>query len=154
MVALASPIPRAPRSYAPTTQSPPDSCACARTYNLQVEQGATLSTKITLMLNQVPVDLTGAWFQFTAKLDPDDLDSALTTVMVDWQETVTSLQGYTWLVVSADVTGAMQLAGYSYQVRMVSAGGVVTPIVKGVFTIVQPVSSRHNTSGAVVTPFV
>jgi len=147
MVALASPIPRAPAprsAYAPTTQTSPDPCSCARTYNLQVEQGATLSTKITLTLNGLPVDLTGAWFQFTAKLDPNDADDAPTTVMVDWQETATSLQGYTWLVVSADLTGGMQIAGYSYQVRMVSAGGVVTPIVKGVFTIVQPTSARHD----------
>jgi hypothetical protein len=139
---LAKFAPRA--SYAPTTQTPStDPCSCARTYNLQVEQGATLSTKITLTLNGLPVDLTGAWFQFTAKLDPNDADDAPTTVMVDWQETATSLEGYTWLVVSADITGGMQTVGYSHQVRMVSAGGVVTPLVKGVFTIIQPTSARH-----------
>ncbi|MGA7412124.1 MAG: hypothetical protein WBW33_16735 [Bryobacteraceae bacterium] len=111
---------------------------------MQVEQGATLSTKITLTLNQVPVDLTGATFQFTAKLDPNDPDTAPTTVQIDWQETSTPQQGYTWLVVDADTTGSMQLVGYAYQVRMISAGGVVTPIVKGVFTIVQPISARHD----------
>ena len=147
MVALASPIPRAPAplprsAYSPTTQTAPDPCACYKTFNLQVEQGATLSTKITITLNAAPVDITGATFQFTAKLDPNDLDSAPTTVMIDWQETSTSLDGYTWLVVPASVTAGMQLAAYAYQVRMVSAGGVVTPIVKGAFTVVQPVSAR------------
>src|SRR4029077_19697004 len=116
MVALASPRSSA---SAPTTQSSTNPCGCYKTCNLQTEQGATLSTKITLTLNAVPVDITGATFQFTAKINPDDLDTALTTVMVDWQETTTAQQGYTWLVVPADVTGAMQLLAYSYQVRMV-----------------------------------
>ena len=140
------------RSYAPTTQTAPDPCACYKTFNLQVEQGATLSTKITLTLNGVPVDLTGATFQFTAKLDPNDSDSAPTTVKVDWQETSTPTQGYTWLVVPTDVTSTMQLVAYSYQVRMVSAGNVVTPIVHGAFTVIQPVSSRGNMN-PVATPF-
>lgn len=150
MVALASPLPRAPvplprMASAPPTQTAPDPCACYKTYNLQVEQGATSSTKITLTLNKIPVDITGATFQFTAKPDPNDLDTAPSTVKVDWQETATPTQGYTWLVVPADVTFNMQLVAYSYQVRMVSAGGVVTPIVKGAFTVMQPVSARGAT---------
>ena len=145
MVALASPLPRAPLSRsAPTAQSSPDPCACSKTYNLQEEQGATLSTQITLILNQVPVDITGATFQFTAKLNVNDDDNASTTVKVDWQETHTSTQGITWLVVPAATTQTMQLTGYPYQIRMVSSGGVVTPVAKGVFTIVQPVSSRFS----------
>lgn len=157
MVALAPiPIPKASAPIsrssgsAPTTQTTPDPCACYKTFNLQVEQGATLSTKITITLNGAPVDVTGATFQFTAKLDPGDADTAPTTVTVDWQETSTPQQGYTWLVIPASVTVAMQLAAYAYQVRMVSSGGVVTPIVKGSLTIVQPVSSR----GAItINPF-
>ena len=136
MVALAA----SPRSSASAPTTP---CGCYKTFNLQAEQGATLSTKITLTLNAVPVDITGATFQFTAKINPDDLDSAPTTVMVDWQETKTAQQGYTWLVVPADTTASMQLLAYAYQVRMVSAGGVVTPVVKGAFTVTQPVSARH-----------
>lgn len=131
-----------PSSYAPTTQSSPDPCACAKTFNLQCEQGATLSSRILLKLDGQPIDITGATFQFTAKLDPSDADNAPTTVKVDWQEVVTPTQGYTWLVVQAAITLNMQIVAYSYQVRMVSGTGVVTPIVKGAFTIVQPVSSR------------
>lgn len=124
--------------------SPPlDPCACSRTFNLQCEQGATLSSKITLTLDGAPVDVTGGTFQFTAKTDRALADSDPSTVMIDWQETATSTQGVTWLVVPADTTGMMQLIGYSYQVRFVSSGGVVTPLVKGVFTITQPTSARH-----------
>jgi hypothetical protein len=118
------------------------SCECSSLYNLQCEQGATLSSQITLTLNGAPVDLTGSNFQFTAKLNPDDSDTAPTTVKVDWQETVAPATGKTWLVIPAATTQTMQLVGYSYQVRMVSSGGVVTPLFKGVLTIVQPVSNR------------
>jgi hypothetical protein len=123
--------------------TPPETpCDCSSLYNLQCEQGATLSSKITITLNAAPVDVTGAKFQFTAKLDPNDADNAPTTVIVDWQETATPTQGVTWLTVPAATTQTMQLVGYSYQIRMVSSSGVVTPIARGVLTIVQPVSSR------------
>jgi len=131
-------------AYAPQTRTTPDPCKCARTFNLQVEQGATLSSQITLTLDGVPVDVTGAKFQFTAKLDPNDSDSAPTTVKVDWFETTVPTQGITWLVLPAAATLTMQLAAYSYQIRMVSVSGVVTPLVKGTLTIVQPVSSRST----------
>src|SRR4029077_18739256 len=62
--------------------SPPlDPCSCSRTYNLQAEQGATLSTKITLTLDGVAVDVTGGEFQFTAKTDPSLPDSDPSTVI-------------------------------------------------------------------------
>ena len=117
-------------------------CYGNRTFNLQVEQGATLSTQISLTLDGAPVDITGSTFEFTAKLNPDDADDALTTVMVDWQETTTPTGGHTWMVIPAATTADMQLTAYVYQVRMVSSSGIVTPIVKGTFTIVQPVSAR------------
>jgi hypothetical protein len=122
---------------------PPDPCACARTFNLQCEQGATLSSKITLTLDGAPVDVTGGEFQFTAKTDPALPDSDPSTVMINWQETTTPTQGITWLVIPADTTMAMQTLGYSYQVRFVSNSGVVSPLFKGTLTIVQPISPRH-----------
>ena len=124
----------------PATTPPP--CTCATTYNLQCEAGATLSSQITITLNAAPVDVTGSIFQFTCKVDPTYADTDPTTVEVDWQETNTPTLGQTWLVIPAATTQTMQLIGYSYQVRMVSPSGVVTPIVRGILTIVQPVSTR------------
>jgi hypothetical protein len=142
-VAYSAQVP--PRTPARTdTSSPPAPapCECSSLYNLQVEQGATLSSQITITLDGAPVDITGSEFQFTAKLDINDADNAPTTVEVDWQETSTPAQGITSLVIDAATTQTMQLIGYSYQVRMVSSSAVVTPLFKGVLTIVQPVSSR------------
>jgi hypothetical protein len=125
--------------------SPPlDPCVCSRTYNLQCEQGATLSTKITLTLDGAAVDVTGGEFQFTAKTDPSLPDSDPSTVIVDWSETAAPTTCVTWLVIPAVTTASMQLVGYSYQVRFVSSGGVVTPLVKGILTITQPISSRSS----------
>jgi len=117
-------------------------CPCANTFNLQVEQGATLSSKITITLNKLPVDVTGSKFEFAAKTDPSLPDSDPSTVMIDWTETSTPTQGISWLVIPAATTATMQLIGYSYQVRLVSSSGVVTPLFKGVLTIVQPISPR------------
>jgi len=123
-------------------------CVCSTTYNLTVEQGATLSTQIILTTTdkttgvKTPVDITGATFQFTAKLDPDQPDSDPGTIKIDWQETVTPAQGKTYLTIPSATTSAMQLAAYAYQVRMVSFSGMVTPLFRGTLTVTQPVSAR------------
>jgi hypothetical protein len=90
------------------------------------------------------VDVTGAEFQFTAKVDPTLPDTDPSTVMVDWQETNTPTQGITWLQIDASITQTMQPVAYAYQIRMTSASGVVTPLVKGTLTIIVPISSRFS----------
>jgi hypothetical protein len=120
-------------------------CPNLTTFNLQCEQGATLRSQITLTLNGAPVDLTGATFEFTAKLDPNLPDSDPGTIKVDWTETATSTQGITWLTIPAATTFTMVIDDYDYQVRLVSATKIVTPLFHGILTIVQPVSPRGYT---------
>jgi len=132
------------------TTTPPDPCACIKGAALTVQRGATLSTKLTLTVTDKsvtppvvsPVDVTGATFEFTAKVDPTYADDDPTTVIVDWQETNTPTQGITWLVVPAATTQNMQAIAYAMQIRMVSASGVVTPLVQGTLTVTEPVSPR------------
>jgi hypothetical protein len=141
---LLPPVPRTlilPRDA--STPPQPDACACNRVYNLAVQQGVDLNSQITIALNGVPVDVTGAEFQFTAKTDPTIPDDDPSTVKVDWQETNTPTQGITWLKVPAATTQVMQPVGYVYQVRMVASTGVVTALFNGTLTIlVPPASSR------------
>jgi hypothetical protein len=128
----------------------PDPCACVNGAALTVQRGATLSTELTLTVTDKsktppvisPVDVTGNTFQFTAKVDPTYTDSDPTTVKIDWQETNTPTQGITWLVVPAATTQTMQTIAYAMQIRMVSASGVVTPLVQGTLTVTQPISAR------------
>lgn len=127
----------------------PAQTPCQPGTQLLVEQGATLSTQITIQIQDStgvlhPVDVTGYKFQFTAKTDPDLPDSDPSTVMINWQETTTPTQGVTWLVLPASVTQTMQVVVYYYQIRMVSPSQVVTPIANGTLTIVQPISSRYT----------
>ena len=129
------------------SSAPPPYCCAKPSYNLAVEQGATLSTKITITITPSggtpqPVDVTGYTFQFTAKTDPTLPDTDPTVVTVDWQETNTPTQGVTWLILPASVTATMQLVAYYYQIRMISPSGIVTPLVNGTLTICQPISSR------------
>jgi hypothetical protein len=136
----------------------PDPCACVKGAALTVQRGATLSTQLTLTVTDnsqtppvtSPVDVTGNTFQFTAKVDPSYSDSDPTTVTVDWQETSTPTQGITWLVVPAATTQAMQTIAYVMQIWMVSASGVVTPLVQGTLTVTESISARA--AGPVVNP--
>lgn len=130
---------------------PAETCTCTRTAALTVERGATLSTKISLTVTDQsvsppvtsPVDVTGAEFQFTAKTSADVADSDPTTVMVDWHETATPTQGVTWLKVPATTTQNMLDVSYVIQIRMVSASGVVTPLVGGSLTVTEPPASAR-----------
>jgi hypothetical protein len=130
-----------------TPTTPPTQTCAPSSFNLAVEQGATLSSQITIQLQDAngvlqPVNITGYNFQFTAKIDPNLPDSDPSTVMINWQETNTPTQGVTWLVIPAATTQAMQAAVYYYQIRMKSPSAVVTPVANGTLTIVQPISSR------------
>jgi hypothetical protein len=89
-----------------------------------------------------PVDVTGCTFQFTAKVDPTYDDNDPTTVKVDWSETLTPTEGITYLQVPAATTQTMQPIVYPMQVRMVSSSGVVTALLKGTLTIIEPLSAR------------
>jgi len=123
-------------------------CACTKTVALTVEQGATRSTQLTLTVTDPttgitsPVDVTGSEFQFTAKTDPTIPDDDPSTIKIDWYETTTPTTGQTWLIVPAATTQTMQAVAYVFQVRMVSSGGIVTPLVSGTLTVTVPISSR------------
>jgi hypothetical protein len=136
---------------AATPPPPPSPCACTQGAALTVQEGATLSTKLTLTVTDKsvtppvtsPVDVTGNTFQFTAKVDSTYTDTDPSTVIVDWQETTTPTQGITWLVVPAATTQTMQTIAYVMQIRMVSASGVVTPLVAGTLTVTEPPASAR-----------
>lgn len=121
--------------------------------NLVIQQGATLSVGIELVVNDVnnvqqPVDITGNQFLFTAKTNINLPDTDPSVIEVNWQETSTPKQGTTSLVVPENLTETMQLVAYSYQVWMVSSvtspSPVVTPLFSGTLTVVQPVSTRSQ----------
>ena len=140
-------------TLAPFTSStvPASTCTCTKTAALTVQRGATLSTKLTLTITDIsvtppvkaPVDVTGCQFQFTAKPTQDTPDDDPTTVKIDWQETSTSLQGITWLVIPAETTQDMEDVSYVMQIRMVSSSGVVTPLVGGSLTVTEPPASAR-----------
>jgi hypothetical protein len=139
-----------PQQAATPPPPPPSPCACTQGAALTVQEGATLSTKLTLTVTDssktppvtTPVDVTGNTFQFTAKVDPTYLDTDPTTIKIDWTETSTPTQGITWLVVPAATTQNMQTIAYAMQIRMKSSSGVVTPLVQGTLTVTKPVSAR------------
>jgi hypothetical protein len=130
---------------------PAQTCSCAKTVAYSVERGETFASEIKLTVTDSsvtppvtsPVDVTGTTFQFTAKPTPDTPDSDPSTIIVDWQETTTPLQGTTWLKIPAATTHNMQVIAYVIQVRMVSPSGVVTALVAGTLTITEPPASAR-----------
>jgi hypothetical protein len=133
-------------------QSAPSAC-CQPGLNLCVEQGATLSSQIALVVKDAndvtqPVNITGFQFQFTAKTSSSVPDTDPSVIEINWTETVTPTQGTTWLIVPSNVTVTMQPIPYFYQVRMVqsptSPSPIVTPLFNGTLIVTQPVSTRYT----------
>jgi hypothetical protein len=130
---------------------PAQTCSCAKTVAYSCERGETFASEIKLSITDSsvtppvtsPVDLTGTTFQFTGKPTPDTPDDDPSTIIVDWQETTTPLQGMTWLKIPAATTHDMQTIAYVIQVRMVSPSGVVTALVAGTLTITEPPASAR-----------
>lgn len=92
----------------------------------------------------IPVDLTNAWLRATAKTNINLPDTDPTVVKVDWQETTTPTYGKTWFTIPATQTVPMVVGPYNFEIRLIGAAllPAVTPIVTGVITVLQPVSSR------------
>jgi hypothetical protein len=151
--ATLSPWPMArPKATQQNAPVPAQTCTCEKTVMYSCERGETFSSEIKLSITdssvtppvKSPVDLTGSTFQFTGKPTPDTPDDDPSTIIIDWQETTTPLQGSTWLKIPADTTYGMQTVAYVIQVRMISPSGVVTPLVAGTITITEPVSARYQ----------
>src|SRR5258705_11713814 len=79
---LPYPVPYQQWQTQQATTTPPDPCTCIKGAALTVQRGATLSTKLTLSVTDKsvtppivsPIDVTGATFEFTAKVDPTYAD--------------------------------------------------------------------------------
>jgi len=145
---------QAAQTAATATTQQAATCSCGKVFNLTCERGATLTSKITLTITdkttgvKSPVDVTGNMFQFTAKphqTDGSELpDSDPSVIKIDWPETATPIQGITWLTIPATTTRDMLSTPYDQQVRMVSPGGVVTPLFRGALQVTEPVSARFS----------
>jgi hypothetical protein len=150
---LAPPVPwtTRPRATQQTSTVPAQTCSCATSVAYSCELGATFSSEIKLSITdssvtppvKSPVDLTGSTFEFTGKPTQDTPDSDPSTIIIDWKETNTPLQGTTWLTIPAATTQNMQTIAYAIQVRMKSPSGVVTPLVGGTLTITKPPASAR-----------
>lgn len=102
---------------------------------------------------QVPVNLTGITFLFTAKTSKTLADTDPTTIKFNWTETSTPLLGQTFLQLSDTQTAGMSISGpqpqggtnpaYFYQVWMYQAPSL-TPVLEGVITVTQSVSTRFS----------
>lgn len=107
-------------------------------YNIFVEQGATFTRTLTWKINKNVVNLTG----YTARLKvrTNSRNTVPTKILIS---SLTSSSGITLggtagtiqLTISATQTAALAPGKYSYDLELESAGGEVTRLVKGKFTV-------------------
>lgn len=108
----------------------------AGVYDIVADQGSTFSRRITWKNSAgTPIDLTG----YTAKMQVrETVDSA--TVLLELSTTnsritLGGVAGTIDLTASATVMAALAWGQYVYDLELTSAGGVVTRVVMGSFTV-------------------
>ena len=100
------------------------------TYDFEAGQGETFDRTVTWKIADVPVNLTG----YTARMQVRKTIRSTATVV-----SLTSSSGLTLggsagtiqIVISATATAALTAGKYVYDLELVSAGGVVTRVLKG-----------------------
>lgn len=107
--------------------------------NLTADQGATFTQRLTWKIDGNPVNLTG----YTARMKVKNIVRNFEVISITSSSGITlggSAGTIDMLVSAADMTRIV--AGkYSYDLELVSPGGVVTRLVKGTFTVTPEVTT-------------
>lgn len=110
--------------------------------NLTVEQGTTFSQRLTWKINSNAVDLTGYTARMKVRVpNRRDKEPLLSfTTSTGGGITLGGSAGTIDISISAATTAALVPAKYTYDLELVSSGGVVTRLVKGTFIVVAEVT--------------
>ncbi len=110
------------------------SCSIAGTYDMVVDQGATLSRVITWKdSSRTPYNITG----YTARMQVRETTAAAGVVLelttANGRIALGGVAGTVTLTVSATTTAAVAAGRYVYDLELVSSAGVVTRLIEGNF---------------------
>lgn len=108
----------------------------AGVYNIELEQGTTFDPVFRwLTASKQPVDLTG----YYAEMHVRTKASAQTTVVelssAQGSIVLVPLEGRIQLLLSASETAAIAAGRYTYDLELVSPGGIVKKLLKGDFIV-------------------
>ncbi len=106
--------------------------------NLVADQGATFSQRLTWKIDGNPVNLTG----YTARMKVKHVTRNFEVISITSSSGITlgGSAGTIDLLVSAATMTTVVPGKYSYDLELVSPGGVVTRLVKGTFTVTPEVT--------------
>jgi len=110
---------------------------------LVVEQGATFRKSMVWKINGNPVNLTGytARLQVRANRSFDPMLSL--TSGTGGGITLTAADGRVTISISAAATSGLHVGKHKYDLELVSAGGEVTRLVKGMFTVSEGITENE-----------
>lgn len=114
-------------------------------YDFEIRQGGTFTRTITWTDNStpgVPIDITGYTIRSQIRQTLTDTSFLLEmSTGVDARIAITdAVNGVFTITVSATDTAALDFGTAIYDLEMVSPGGVVTPLLEGVVTLVREVT--------------
>jgi len=108
----------------------------AGTYDMVVDQGATLSRTVTWKdSTKTPIDLTGYSARMQARASATSATTVIELTTVNGRIALGGAAGTVTLTVSATDTAALPAGRYVYDLELVSAAGVVNRLIMGNFVV-------------------
>ena len=110
---------------------------------LVVEQGATFRKSMVWKINGNPVNLTGYTARLQARANRSFDPMLSLTSGTGGGITLAAADGRVTIVISADTTAGLHAGKHKYDLELESAGGEVTRLVKGMFTVSEGITENE-----------
>ena len=109
-------------------------------YDILAPQGATFSETFTYKVGGTPVDLTSYTARMQVRKTPASETKVLDLTSTGGDIVLGGALGTIAVTVSATAMAAVAANKYRYDLEVVSAGGVVTRLIEGVFLVTAEVT--------------
>lgn len=110
---------------------------------LSVEQGATFRKSMVWKINGNPVNLTGYTARLQARANRSFDPMLSLTSDAGGGITLVEAEGRITITISADTTSGLHVGKHKYDLELESAGGEVTRLVKGMFTVSEGITENE-----------
>jgi hypothetical protein len=110
---------------------------------LTVEQGATFRKSMVWKINGSPVNLTGYTARLQARANQSYDPMLSLTSSAGGGITLSAVDGRITIMISADLTSGLHAGKHKYDLELVSAGGDVTRLVKGMFIVSEGITENE-----------
>jgi hypothetical protein len=110
------------------------------TYNFTINQGETISRKITWQPGGTPQDITGYSARMHVRRTKEDVDTVIELTDANGRLVLGGSAGTITVTLSDTESSAIEALDYVYDLELISPGGVVKRLLEGPFEVTREVT--------------